>query len=148
MRKLASPTPSLGALALGFAAALAAAVPAARADGGSDGLGTDALVSAVPHQAGGWSNGTAALIAKGGGKYSLSYAGATTGDVGVHGSITLAKALLEQRLVDELCLSVGRVLDPVGRRLFDSVAGLEEMELLEAAPTSTGSLWLRYRLRR
>lgn len=72
----------------------------------------------------------------------------TTGDVGVHGSITLAKALLAQRLVDELCLSVGRVLDPVGRRLFDSVAGLEEMELLEATPTSTGSLWLRYRLRR
>ena len=40
------------------------------------------------------------------------------GDIGVHASITLAKALLAADLVDELCLAVGRVLDPVGPRLF------------------------------
>lgn len=72
--------------------------------------------------------------------------GRTTGDVGVHGSITLAKALLAQQLVDELCLSVGRVLDPVGRRLFDAVPQLQELQLLEATATSAGSMWLRYRL--
>jgi len=70
----------------------------------------------------------------------------TDGDVGVHASITLAKGLLADNLVDELCLAVGRVLDPVGPRLFDDVPELRELELLEAAPTTSGSVWLRYRL--
>ncbi len=67
------------------------------------------------------------------------------GDVGVHASITLAKALLAEGLVDELCLAVGRVLDPVGPRLFGGLPARRELELVEAAPTSSGSLWLRYR---
>lgn len=67
-------------------------------------------------------------------------------DVGVHASITLAKGLLAAGLIDELCLSVGRVLDPVGQRLFDELPDLVELSLLEAAPTASGSLWLRYRL--
>jgi dihydrofolate reductase len=70
----------------------------------------------------------------------------TDGDVGVHASITLAKALLAAGLVDELCLAVGRVLDPVGPRLFDELPEPVELSLLEAAPTASGSLWLRYRL--
>jgi dihydrofolate reductase len=69
-----------------------------------------------------------------------------TAHVGVHASITLAKSLLAEGLVDELCLAVGRVLDPVGPRLFDGLPERYEMELVEAAPTSSGSLWLRYRL--
>jgi dihydrofolate reductase len=69
------------------------------------------------------------------------------GDVGVHASITLAKALLAAGLVDELCLAVGRVLDPVGSRLFDELPDRVEMSLVDAAPTSSGSLWLRYRMR-
>lgn len=68
------------------------------------------------------------------------------GDVGVHASITLAKALLAAGLVDELCLAVGRVLDPLGPRLFDGLPDRVELSLVEAAPTSSGSLWLRYRL--
>jgi dihydrofolate reductase len=68
------------------------------------------------------------------------------GDVGVHGSITLAQSLLAEGLVDELCLAVGRVLDPVGPRLFARLPERIEMELLEAVPTSSGSVWLRYRL--
>ena len=71
----------------------------------------------------------------------------TDGDVGVHASITLAQSLLAEGLVDELCLAVGRVLDPVGPRLWDGLPALMEMELVEAAATSTGSVWLRYRLR-
>jgi dihydrofolate reductase len=70
----------------------------------------------------------------------------TDGDIGVHASITLAKALLAEGLVDELCLAVGRVLDPVGPRLFDGLPERVEMELLESAATRTGSVWLRYRL--
>lgn len=71
----------------------------------------------------------------------------TEGDIGVHASITLAKGLLAAGLVDELCLAVGRVLDPVGPRLFDGLPDRLELTLVEAAPTSSGSLWLRYRLR-
>ena len=73
---------------------------------------------------------------------------AAGGDVGVHASITLAQSLLAAGLVDELCLAVGRVIDPVGPRLFDGLQALQELELLEAAPTSTGSVWLRYRVLR
>jgi hypothetical protein len=60
-------------------------------------------------------------------------------------SITLAQALLAERLVDELCLAVGRVLDPVGPRLFAGLPELQELRLIEAVPTSSGSVWLRYR---
>jgi len=67
-------------------------------------------------------------------------------DVGVHASITLAKSLLAEGLVDEVCLAVGRVLDPVGPRLFEELPGRRELELVEAALTPSGSLWLRYRL--
>ena len=67
-------------------------------------------------------------------------------DVGVHASISLAKSLLAESLIDELCLAVGRVLDPVGPRLFDCLPARRELELVEATPTPSGSLWLRYRL--
>ena len=68
-----------------------------------------------------------------------------SGDIGVHGSITLAQSLLREGLVDELCLAVGRVIDPLGRRLFDGLPERREMELVTAAPTSSGSTWLHYR---
>jgi dihydrofolate reductase len=70
----------------------------------------------------------------------------TDADVGVHASITLAKSLLAEGLVDELCLAVGRVLDPVGPRLFAGLPARRELELVEARSTSSGSVWLRYRL--
>ena len=89
MRKHASPAFFPAASALAFAAAIAAGSPAARADGSSDGLGTNALVAAVPRH-GGWSNGTAALIAQGDGKYGLSYTDAARGDVGAGRAATIA----------------------------------------------------------
>ena len=70
---------------------------------------------------------------------------AAEADIGVHASITLAQSLLAEDLVDELCLAVGRVLDPVGPRLFADLPGLRELRLVEATSTSSGSLWLRYR---
>ena len=72
---------SRAALALGFAAALAAS-PAARADGGSEGMGTDALVAGVSRGGTGWSNGAASLTASGEGGYSLSYRGSASGEAG------------------------------------------------------------------
>ena len=88
MRNGTSPTLLPGAAALGLAAALLAACSPARANGGSDGLGTDALVAAAPRHRG-WSNGAAALIAKGDGRYSLSYAGAASGDAGAGWEATI-----------------------------------------------------------
>ena len=67
-----------------------------------------------------------------------------SGDVGVHGSITLARSLLQAGLVDEICLAVGRVIDPLGGRLFTGIKELRTLQLLQATPTPSGSLWLRY----
>jgi len=89
MLKQTMPTPRSCALAAGLAAVLAAACPAARADGESGGLGTDALVATVPHRGAGWSNGTAALVAKGDGAYSLSYTSAVSGDAGAGREATI-----------------------------------------------------------
>jgi dihydrofolate reductase len=48
--------------------------------------------------------------------------------------------------IDELCLAVGRVLDPLGPRLFDGLPERLELTLVEAESTSSSSLWLRYKL--
>jgi dihydrofolate reductase len=66
------------------------------------------------------------------------------GDIGVHGSIELARSLLAADLVDELQLAVGPVLDPRGRRLFEPLEQLARLRLLDATPTPSGAVWLRY----
>jgi dihydrofolate reductase len=68
------------------------------------------------------------------------------GDIGVHGSITLAQSLLSAGLVDELQLAVGPVLDPVGRRLFERLDDLRRLDLLSATSSPGGAVWLIYRL--
>jgi dihydrofolate reductase len=68
------------------------------------------------------------------------------GDIGIHGSITLAQSLLAAGLVDELHLAVGPVVDPTGRRLFKHVDDLRRLELLSATPTPRGAVWLVYRV--
>jgi dihydrofolate reductase len=68
------------------------------------------------------------------------------GDIGVHGSITLAQSLLAAGLVDELQLAVGPVLDPTGRRLFEGLDGLRRLELVSATPTPGGTVWVTYRI--
>jgi dihydrofolate reductase len=68
------------------------------------------------------------------------------GDIGIHASITLGRFLLAAGLVDELQLAVGPVLDPVGRRLFDSVPVLRRLELLRSVVTPVGTVWLTYRV--
>lgn len=68
------------------------------------------------------------------------------GDIGVHGSITLAQSLLRAGLVDELQLAVGPVLDPMGRRLFAGLDDYRRLELLRATPGPGGAVWLTYRV--
>lgn len=72
----------------------------------------------------------------------------TSGDVGVHGSITLAQSLLAEGLVDELQLTVAPILDPVGRRLTERMTDLAPLTLTDSLVTPNGAMWLTYRLPR
>ncbi|MFI0353798.1 dihydrofolate reductase family protein [Actinomadura sp. 9N407] len=68
------------------------------------------------------------------------------GDIGVHGSVSLARFLLAEGLVDELRLVMAPYLAGTGRRLFDGVpAGA--LELLDSRNTPTGTVLLHYRVR-
>ena len=67
-------------------------------------------------------------------------------DIGVHGSIELARSLLEAGLVDELQLVIGPAFGFSGRRLFPSAGEIRRLELLSALPTPSGSVTLAYRV--
>ncbi|TDE89667.1 deaminase [Occultella glacieicola] len=67
------------------------------------------------------------------------------GDIGVHGSITLARALLAAGLVDELRLVVAASIAGSGRRLLDGAGHHPRLDLVAAEHTPKGSLLLTYR---
>jgi dihydrofolate reductase len=69
------------------------------------------------------------------------------GDIGIHGSLTLARSLLAEDLVDELRLVVAPSLAGHGKRLFGDDTSLHRFELLDAQ-RSGGCLLLHYRARR
>ncbi len=69
------------------------------------------------------------------------------GDVGVHGSISLMRSMLELGLIDELRLVVIPSVAGHGRRLLDAAAA-STFELVHGAATPSGALLLHYRLRR
>ena len=65
------------------------------------------------------------------------------GDIGIHGSISLAQYLLAQGLVDELRLLVAPRVVGSGRRLFeDDVA--YSLELVRSTGSPSGSLLIHY----
>lgn len=66
-------------------------------------------------------------------------------DIGVHGSISLTQALLEERLIDELRLVVAPALQQRGRRLFEQAAQTR-LTLTQSVVSSTGYLLLDYRV--
>jgi dihydrofolate reductase len=61
------------------------------------------------------------------------------GDIGVHGSISLAQSLLEASLVDELRLAIAPALHSQLRRLFDH-AGPKRLSLTRSVTSPTGCL--------
>ena len=69
------------------------------------------------------------------------------GDIGIHGSLTLAQSLLREGLVDELRLVVAPSLAGSGRRLFEGTGTLQTFELVDQ-DRSGGCLLLTYRVRR
>jgi dihydrofolate reductase len=68
------------------------------------------------------------------------------GTIGVGGSPSLVRSLLGQGLLDELTLMISPVVAGGGRkRLFADDATLARLELVEAQPTSSGTLIATYR---
>ena len=67
-------------------------------------------------------------------------------DIGVHGSLTLARSLLEVGLVDDLHLVVAPCIAGTGRKLFDGTSDLRRLTLAASASSPTGSVMQHYQL--
>jgi dihydrofolate reductase len=66
------------------------------------------------------------------------------GDIGIHGSISLATSLLDAGLIDDYRLVIAPTLAGRGRRLFDGQQELRRLELIESHRTESGVLLLHY----
>jgi dihydrofolate reductase len=69
----------------------------------------------------------------------------TGGDVGVHGSISVARALLAAGVVDELRLTIGPMIAGRGRRLLDDLPPFQ-LEPIRSEVSPTGYLMLHHRV--
>ncbi len=67
------------------------------------------------------------------------------GDIGIHGSISLTKSLLEASLVDELRLVIAPAVHVHGRRLFDGGPS-RRLSLTRSVTSPSGYLLLDYQL--
>ena len=67
------------------------------------------------------------------------------GDIGVHGSISVAQALLAADLVDELRLAIGPMIAGRGRRLLDGLPSMQ-LESIRSEISPTGYLLVDYRV--
>lgn len=68
------------------------------------------------------------------------------GDIGVHGSIELARSLFDAGLVDELRLVIAPAVAGGGRRLFDGNGELRRLDLLRSVGTPSGAVLADYRV--
>lgn len=75
--------------------------------------------------------------------YVTAMKGEPGGDIGLHGSIELARSLLRARLVDELRLVVAPSVVGHGRRVFDG-DGVQPWRLTEVERGKNGTLFLDY----
>ena len=66
------------------------------------------------------------------------------GDIGVHGIISVAQALIAADLVDELRLAVGPMIAGRGRRLLDGLPSIQ----IRSEISPTGYLLVDYRVTR
>lgn len=67
------------------------------------------------------------------------------GDIGVHGSISLTKSLLEAGVVDEMRLVIAPAIQVHGRRLFDG-GSPRRLSLTRSVTSPSGYLLLDYQL--
>lgn len=68
------------------------------------------------------------------------------GDIGVHGSISLAQSLLKESLVDELRIVIAPAVQLQGRRLFDH-ASPKRLSLTRSVTSPTGYLLLDFQVK-
>jgi len=66
------------------------------------------------------------------------------GDIGIHGSIALARSLMAARLVDRIELVISPALAGHGRRLFPDDDTFRPVELVTSNPSPKGTLFLTY----
>jgi len=90
-----------------------------------------------------WANTT--IVTTPAAEYVAPLKHASGGDIGIHGSISLAQSLLRARLVDELRLVVAPTVAGHGRRLFADDDTLQPLELLDVQRSPQGTLFLAYR---
>lgn len=99
------------------------------------------VTSSTPEQE--WTNST--LVTEPVTEYVTRMERQPGGDVGIHGSIELARSLLRARLIDELRLVIAPAVAGHGRKLFEGEDTLQKFELLDVERTPTGKLLLAYR---
>ena len=90
-----------------------------------------------------WANST--LVAAPVDGYVAALKNQPGGDIGIHGSIRLARSLLRARLVDELRLVVAPALAGHGGRLFADDDVLDRLALIDSERSPKGTLFLHYR---
>jgi dihydrofolate reductase len=69
------------------------------------------------------------------------------GDIGVHGSMDVARSLLAAGLVDVIQLVVAPALAGAGGRLFGDLAGVDRLTLERVAADGDGNVFMTYRRR-
>jgi dihydrofolate reductase len=69
----------------------------------------------------------------------------TGGDIGVHGSISVAQTLLAAGLLDELSLIIAPTVVATGKRLLDNLPSLR-LEVIRSITSPTGHLLVTYRV--
>ncbi len=79
--------------------------------------------------------------------YVTELRGSPGGDIGVHGSISLAQELLRADLIDRLELVVAPAIAASGARLLTAGLSPQRFALRRASGTRTGSVLLSYRRR-
>src|SRR3954447_22856962 len=67
-------------------------------------------------------------------------------NIGITGSVTLVRSLLQEDLLDELGLMIHPVVLGSGKRLFEDEGSRKALELVDSKTFSTGVLYLTYRL--
>jgi len=93
----------------------------------------------------GWSGSVA--VAERAEEYVARLKQGAGGDIGVHGSITLAQSLLAAGLVDQLRLVVVPTVAHSGRRLFQDGPEHRRLDLVSVRPSATGTVFAHYATR-
>jgi dihydrofolate reductase len=106
--------------------------------------GTPKIVFTSSRPDAAWSGST--FVAEPAAAYVAALRQEPGGDLGIHGSLSLAQSLLREELVDELRLVISPSLAGTGRRLFEDTGDLQRFELMDV-DRSGGCLLLAYRRR-